>query len=155
MFGKPWNISELPPHVRAQLDTEQDLNQEKARQSERQGRSRANTWDLSLTIQAITSSGLPEPATEHRFHPTRRWRFDIAWTEQMVALEVEGGVWTQGRHTRGAGFIKDMEKYNAAHALGWVVLRAIPKWLPNNNDLSIDGTLLDQLTRLLTTRRAA
>jgi len=45
----------------------------------------------------------------------------------MVALEVEGGVWTGGRHTRGAGFIEDMEKYNAAACMGWFVLRIMPK----------------------------
>jgi hypothetical protein len=44
----------------------------------------------------------------------------------MVALEVEGGVWTGGRHTRGAGFLKDVEKYNRAAVLGWRLLRVTP-----------------------------
>lgn len=60
---------------------------------------------------------------EYRFHPTRKWRFDLAWPDSMVALEIEGAVWVQGRHTRGSGFAKDMEKYNAAALLGWRVLR--------------------------------
>ncbi len=60
---------------------------------------------------------------EHRFHPVRKWRFDFAWPELKIAAEVEGGVWTKGRHTRGAGFIKDCEKYNAAGELGWRVFR--------------------------------
>jgi very-short-patch-repair endonuclease len=72
-------------------------------------------------------SGVPIPEKEHRFHPTRRWRFDLAWPAHRVALEVEGGVWTGGRHTSGAGFVKDMEKYNAAAGDGWRVLRCQPK----------------------------
>lgn len=71
----------------------------------------------------MDAAGVPEPVREFRFHPTRRWRFDFAWPEQKVAAEVEGGTWTGGRHTRGSGFEKDCEKYNAATALGWRVFR--------------------------------
>ena len=60
---------------------------------------------------------------EHRFHPTRLWRFDYAWPTYRVALEVEGGIWTGGRHTRGKGFANDIEKYDEAVILGWRVLR--------------------------------
>ena len=60
---------------------------------------------------------------EHRFHPSRRWRFDFAWVEHRVALEVEGSVWARGRHTRGKGYLSDIEKYNEATLLGWKVLR--------------------------------
>jgi hypothetical protein len=70
--------------------------------------------------------GLPRPEREWKFEAKRRWRFDYAWPQQMIALEVEGGVWTGGRHTRGAGFVKDMEKYNRAAVLGWRLLRVTP-----------------------------
>lgn len=70
--------------------------------------------------------GIPPCESEYRFHPERRWRFDYAWPDRKLALEVEGGVWTEGRHTRGKGFIADMEKYNAAALLGWSVLRVVP-----------------------------
>lgn len=63
---------------------------------------------------------------EYRFHPTRRWRFDYAIPEHKIALEVEGGVWTQGRHTRPQGFLGDVAKYNAATVMGWRVLRTVP-----------------------------
>lgn len=69
---------------------------------------------------------IPEPKTEHRFHPTRKWAFDYAWPERLVAVEIEGAIWSHGRHTRGAGFTKDMEKYNAAGLLGWRVFRFSP-----------------------------
>ncbi len=81
---------------------------------------------VSRFERLLRSVGLPAPVREHRFHAVRRWRFDYAWPEQRVALEVEGGVWTGGRHTRGAGFVGDMEKYNAAVLAGWRVVRVVP-----------------------------
>ncbi len=71
-------------------------------------------------------AGLPEPVAEFRFDAVRRWRFDFCWPELMVACEVDGGIYTEGRHTRGAGFEKDMEKLNAAAAAGYCVLRFTP-----------------------------
>jgi len=77
-------------------------------------------------LRALEVRGLPRPEREWKFEVKRRWRFDYAWPERMVALEVEGGVWTGGRHTRGAGFLKDVEKYNRAAVLGWRLLRVTP-----------------------------
>lgn len=71
----------------------------------------------------VDALGLPKPDQEWRFHPDRRWRFDFAWPDRMVAVECEGGIWSGGRHVRGGGFEKDCQKYNAAAALGWTVLR--------------------------------
>jgi len=75
---------------------------------------------LALHIRA---NKLPEPVREYRFAPDRRWRFDFSWPERKLAVEVEGGVWSGGRHTRGSGYVKDLEKYNRAAVLGWCVLR--------------------------------
>ena len=47
------------------------------------------------------------------------WRLDFAWIFEGVNVELQGGVWTQGRHSRGAGYTGDMEKQNAATLLGW------------------------------------
>ena len=60
---------------------------------------------------------------EHRFHPKRKWRFDFALPAYMIAVEIEGAVWVAGRHTRGSGYVKDLEKYNEAALMGWKVLR--------------------------------
>lgn len=65
---------------------------------------------------------LPAPVEEHRFCE-RGWRLDLAWPDYLVAMELEGGIWTEGRHTRGAGFVADLEKYNEAVCRGWYVLR--------------------------------
>lgn len=75
--------------------------------------------------------GLPLPVLEHRFHTTRKWRFDVCWPEYKVALEVEGGLWLPkgGRHNRPVGMVKDMEKYNTAAEMGWRVLKVEPKKL--------------------------
>ncbi len=78
-------------------------------------------------VQFFQAFGIPEAETEFHFHPVRKWRFDFAWPEQKVALEVEGGVFIQGRHSRGSGMKKDMEKYNAAALLGWRVFRVTPR----------------------------
>ncbi len=71
----------------------------------------------------LRALGLPEPVRQYRFHHTRRWRFDFCWPEHMLAVELQGGVYTQGRHTRGAGYAADCEKANAAVMLGWRLLR--------------------------------
>lgn len=74
---------------------------------------------------------------EFRFHQERRWRFDYAFPEYKVALEVEGGVWTGGRHTSPRGFLNDIEKYNTATLLGWKVLRTTPEKLYSMSTLSM------------------
>jgi len=70
-----------------------------------------------------------EPATEFRFHPVRRWRFDYAFVSEKIAVEIEGGIWIRGAHTRGGHFLSDAEKYNTAIALGWRVFRFTPQQL--------------------------
>ncbi|MCK4107901.1 DUF559 domain-containing protein [Acinetobacter radioresistens] len=60
---------------------------------------------------------------EYKFHPKRHWKADFHMTGTKILVEIEGGIWTGGRHTRGKGFIQDMEKYNAATVLGYQVLR--------------------------------
>ena len=79
--------------------------------------------ELAFQIRAY---GLPDPEREFRFHETRRWRFDFAFPNKMLAVEVEGGIWTGGRHVRGKGFGADAEKMNEAALLGWTVLRFTP-----------------------------
>jgi len=64
---------------------------------------------------------------EYRFDDKRRWRIDYAIVDKKIAIEVEGGAYTQGRHTRPMGFIGDMEKYNALTVQGWRLIRVQPK----------------------------
>ena len=96
---------------------------------------------LSLDRQCQLA-GLPTPEPEFKFHPTRRWRFDWAFRGESLAVEIEGGHWVQGRHTRGIGFEKDLEKYAEAQILGWRVLRVTPGMVS-------DGRAVTYIERLL------
>ncbi|MDS7935650.1 DUF559 domain-containing protein [Acinetobacter sp. V91_7] len=60
---------------------------------------------------------------EYKFHPKRKWRADFLITGTKILIEVEGGIWSGGRHTRGKGYLGDMEKYNEAAMMGFIVLR--------------------------------
>jgi hypothetical protein len=90
-----------------------------------------------LFLALCKSAKIPAPEREHRFHPPRRWRFDYAWIAHNLALEVEGGVWIQGRHSRGAGMIADMSKYNQATLDGWRILRVTPQQLCTTDTLAM------------------
>lgn len=77
---------------------------------------------LATQFLDMLPEGCPQPEVGFRFHPTRRWAFDYAWPDLMVAVEIQGGQWAHGRHSRGAGMAADYEKFNAAAILGWKVL---------------------------------
>ena len=76
------------------------------------------------TLESFTRC---QVVAEHKFHDTRKWRIDFAIIDLKIGIEIEGGVWSGGAHTRGKGFIEDMEKYNAAVTFGWVILRFTPQ----------------------------
>ena len=67
--------------------------------------------------------GGPELKREFVFHPERKWRADFAHLASRTLIEVEGGIYIQGRHNRAAGFIADAEKYLEAFLAGWNVVR--------------------------------
>ncbi|WP_025820668.1 endonuclease domain-containing protein [Shewanella marina] len=91
----------------------------------------------ALFTQQLKALKLPVAEREFRFHPRRRWRFDFAWPELKLAVEVEGGIESHGkprtingkqvqlksRHLTAKGFQEDCVKYNAAAVMGWKVLR--------------------------------
>lgn len=85
---------------------------------------------------------LPAPVAEHRFHATRKWRFDWCWVDAKLALEVQGGIFTNGRHTRGAALIKEMEKLNAAAVAGYRVLYVTPAQMANGSAAQIAAEAL-------------
>lgn len=60
------------------------------------------------------------------FHPERKWRFDWAIPELKAAIEYNGIMSSKSRHTTVTGYSGDMEKLNAAQALGWTVLQFTP-----------------------------
>lgn len=80
---------------------------------------------------------LPEAEREYRFHPERKWRFDLAWPGLMLAAEVDGGAWVGGRHATGRGIEADSEKVSTAVAMGWRVLRFTPRMIDDGRALSL------------------
>ena len=96
----------------------------------------------ALLVHQITAAGLPTPVRELRFAPPRRWRFDVAWPERLLAVEVDGGSWVGGRHTRGAGYEAGCRKTNAAVLLGWRVLRVTPGMIASGEAVAVIGAAL-------------
>lgn len=113
--------------------------------AQREAKRLAAEQAAGLFLALLKREHLPAPTREYEFHPTRAWRCDFAWPLARVALEVEGGVWTEGRHTRAAGFLGDMEKYNELARLGWRLLRTTPTGL---TDLLTIRLIADTLTPL-------
>lgn len=97
----------------------------------------------AVLLCGLAIAGRPTP--EHRFHPTRQWRFDYAWPERKVALEYEGivvkGRLSRSRHATLQGYTNDVSKYNAAQVLGWIVLRCTA--LSTNEEIA--GALIEAL----------
>lgn len=88
-----------------------------------------------LYMQIMADGRMPGVCREHKFHPTRRWRFDLAWVHCKLAVEVNGGIYVNGRHNRGAALESEYEKLNAATELGWAVLIYGPNAIKNGNAL--------------------
>jgi hypothetical protein len=83
-------------------------------------------WHSELELWfwcAWKKTGRTMPACEYHFHPQKKYRFDFAFPKLMIAIEMEGGVYSRGRHTRGQGYKADLEKYNEATRLGWKLYR--------------------------------
>jgi very-short-patch-repair endonuclease len=87
----------------------------------------------------IAPDTLPIPEGEYPFTKVvgRRHRFDWAWPERMIAVEVEGNAF----HVRGGGKHmedRDLDKYNMAAEMGWRIFRFSPGMLKNNPDKCIE-----------------
>lgn len=86
----------------------------------------AGGYNPRIVVPFMDQCGLPVPVIEYRFHEQRKWRFDFAWLRSRVALEVQGGIFSGGRHVQGAALVKEYEKLNAAAAAGWRVMFCQP-----------------------------
>jgi len=79
-----------------------------------------------LFLQQVRAAKLAEPLRQYQFAKPRKWAFDFAFFDGHLnpcAIEIDGAIYTNGRHTRGKGFEADCEKLNEAALLGWTVLR--------------------------------
>jgi hypothetical protein len=104
-------------------------------------------WEDALEAQMRAALLAPLEAAgltvrrEYVFAPPRKWRFDFAIlippASPFLGIEVEGGVWTNGRHNRGAGFEEDARKYGEAVVLGYRVLRVTPSMVKSGEALAL------------------
>ncbi len=92
-----------------------------------------------------------EVIREYRFHDTRRWQFDFAIPNIMLAIEVEGitsygknknGTMKLGRHQTAKGIKADLEKYDEAMRLGWNVYRC-------SQDMVTSGRAIETIKLLI------
>lgn len=94
----------------------------------------------TLALRALCAQvGLPAPQPEYKFHPARKWRIDYYFERDgvRVGLEIEGGIYSGGRHTRPGGFMGDMEKYNEMSVAGIYLVRAKSTKLPTMETINI------------------
>lgn len=90
----------------------------------------------------LEHAGLPLGVGQHRFVPGRQYRLDRAWPEQLVAVEVQGGIWTAGAHSRGSGVQRDCVKLSIAAALGWRVLPVTSEMIESGLAVELIGQAL-------------
>jgi hypothetical protein len=110
----------------------------------------AKIGGVDPVVLLCRAHGLPEPATETRFDPVRRWRADYLWRDARVILEVDGGIYRGGHdpgtatggHSSIAGIVRDMDKANAAQLAGYLYLRTTPAHVAR-------GDVVDLLRRAL------
>jgi very-short-patch-repair endonuclease len=93
------------------------LKAEVGRRSFKGGRLQPSKLEETFARQ-IALLNLPMPLREYRFYEERKWRFDFAWPDLLVAVEVDGMV-----HRIKQRFNADIEKHAMALLLGWKVLR--------------------------------
>lgn len=80
----------------------------------------------------------------------RQWRFDWAFCDHMIAVEIEGlcvaprcrrcygrQLVVMGRHASIQGYNEDLEKYNSAALLGWTVLRFTQRSIQSKDALNM------------------
>lgn len=81
-----------------------------------------------LFDKLCVAHGLPEPVHEYEFATSigRKWRFDYLF-DGWLAVEKQGGVWSNGHHSGGQNQIDDMEKKNHAVLMGYAVLEFTPE----------------------------
>jgi hypothetical protein len=105
-----------------------------------------SAYDQKIVVKWFAEHGI-YAVPEYRFCEGRKWRFDFALSKLIkprpgekvrpgeqslktrvakLALEVQGGLFTNGRHSRGAALLKEHEKLNAAACAGWRILYTIP-----------------------------
>lgn len=105
-------------------------------------------------LKTLKENGI-EYFPEYKFCE-RKWRFDFIlgrrasigdWVAMkvehlMIAIEIQGAIWIQGGHSRGSGYMRDIEKHNEATLLGWRILKFTPEQVKNGEAIKFIKRLL-------------
>jgi hypothetical protein len=83
---------------------------------------RRSSWMEKWFEAYLKGQGIGGWCREYEFYPGRKWRFDFAWVDYKIAVELQGGLFSGGRHNQGGAMRKEYEKMNAASREGWRVL---------------------------------
>lgn len=87
-------------------------------------KTKTNERKLEDKFESLLKQSKIPYVTQYKFHKTRKWLFDFAILENKIAIEVQGGLFMNGRHTRGIGYCKDAEKFNMGIIEGWRIFKA-------------------------------
>lgn len=92
----------------------------------------------ALFRQQAATAGLPDPVEEYRGIHGRRFRFDLAWVEERIAVEIQGGRWIQTTgHNSGRGLERDYEKSNLATLNGWIYIQTTPEMVEDGRAIAL------------------
>jgi len=100
-----------------------------------------------IFLGQVEGAGLPSPvrqSSEPWEGSGRRFIADFFWPREGLVVEIDGGVWNGGRHTRGAGFESDCEKQAIAVANGYRYLRFAGKHVKDGSAIDFVSLVLRQ-----------
>lgn len=83
-------------------------------------------WEVQLRAVAT------DYVTEHRFCPGRQFRFDYAWLDLSMAVELDG--WGHNNVNR---YTSDVEKGNLATGLGWRVYHVTTRMVKDHSGIHL------------------
>lgn len=94
-------------------------------------------WQLKHATDI--ADGIPN----YRFDLNRKWEFDFAWPDVLIAVEIEGGIWRKGggAHSHPTNILRDIEKYNHAARAGWRIFRFTTDMVDSGEALVFLGSL--------------
>ena len=92
-----------------------------------------STAELLLAVQ-LEQAGIPF-VREFVLAPPRKYRADFFLAHDLL-IEVEGGAWIGGRHSRGSGMENDCEKSALAAARGYRFMRVTPAQVDDGRALA-------------------
>jgi len=99
-------------------------------------------WHAQL-VRDLKAYKLYDFVQEHRFHAIRQFRFDIAFVDRKLAIEIDGGIWLdKGGHQTGTGYQNDRDKDELALLDGWRVYRVTPKMVKSGRAVQTIEKLL-------------